>query len=229
MSPVSRASTPVVSTSELSAGKVVIVTGFQGINETNDVTTLGRGGSDITGAALAAALDAEACEICTDVDGVFSADPSRVPGARLWREISYEEAIEMASSGAKVLHPRAAEVCMEYDVPIHVRSSFHLRDGTWIRGGGDVMERAEVVSVTSDSKVAKVTLQGCARRAGDGGTRVSGSRSSRHQHPTDHSERQHRCAWPHHVHPGSRIPGGSEELVPDLGGLGCGQPVRDRE
>ncbi len=146
--------------SELSAGKVVIVTGFQGINETNDVTTLGRGGSDITGAALAAALDAEACEICTDVDGVFSADPSRVPGARLWREISYEEAIEMASSGAKVLHPRAAEVCMEYDVPIHVRSSFHLRDGTWIRGGGDVMERAEVVSVTSDSKVAKVTLQG---------------------------------------------------------------------
>ena len=143
---------------ELDAGRVVIVTGFQGINDTNDVTTLGRGGSDITGAALAAALGAEACEICTDVDGVFSADPARVSGATLWPELSYEEAIEMASSGAKVLHPRAAEICMEYDVPIHVRSSFHLREGTWIRGGGSIMERAEVVSVTSDSKIAKVTL-----------------------------------------------------------------------
>jgi len=120
--------------------------------------TLGRGGSDITGAALAAALGAGACEICTDVDGVFSADPSRVPGARLWGAISYEEAIEMASSGAKVLHPRAAEVCMEYDVPIHVRSSFHLREGTWIRGAASIMERAEVVAVTGDAKIAKFTL-----------------------------------------------------------------------
>ncbi len=143
---------------ELEAGKVVIVAGFQGISDANDITTLGRGGSDITGAALAAALGAEVCEICTDVDGVFSADPSRVAGARLWPEISYEEAIEMASSGAKVLHPRAAEVCREYDVPIHVRSSFHLRAGTWIRGGDTIMERAEVVSVTSDSKITKVTL-----------------------------------------------------------------------
>lgn len=143
---------------ELDVGRVVIVTGFQGINDTNDVTTLGRGGSDITGAALAAALDAESCEICTDVDGVYSADPSLVSGATLWPELSYEEAIEMASSGAKVLHPRAAEVCMEYDVPIHVRSSFHLNEGTWIRGGRSDMERAEVVSVTSDSKIAKVTL-----------------------------------------------------------------------
>ncbi len=143
---------------ELAAGRVVIVPGFQGINDSNEVTTLGRGGSDITGAALAAALGAEACEICTDVDGVFSADPSRVPGAKLWPEISYEEAIEMASSGATVLHPRAAEICMQYDVPIHVRSSFHLREGTWIRGSGSIMERAEVVSVTSDSKIAKITL-----------------------------------------------------------------------
>ena len=143
---------------ELDAGRVVIVTGFQGINDADDVTTLGRGGSDITGAALAAALGAGACEICTDVDGVFSADPSRVPGAKLWAEISYEEAIEMASSGAKVLHPRAAEVCMEYDVPIHVRSSFHLREGTWIRGAASIMERAEVVAVTGDAKIAKFTL-----------------------------------------------------------------------
>ena len=143
---------------ELEGGRVVIATGFQGINDTNDVTTLGRGGSDITGAALAAALGAQACEICTDVDGVFSADPSRVPEARWWPEISYEEAIEMASSGAKVLHPRAAEICMEYGVPIHVRSSFHLREGTWIREGRSIMEQAEVVSVTSDSKIAKITL-----------------------------------------------------------------------
>ena len=144
--------------SELDAGRVVIVTGFQGINDTNDVTTLGRGGSDITGAALAAALGAEACEICTDVDGVFSADPSRVSGARLWSKISYEEAIEMASSGAKVLHPRAAEVCMEYDVPVHVRSSFHSRPGTWVRGDVNTMEQAEVVAVTGDAKIAKFTL-----------------------------------------------------------------------
>ena len=151
---------------ELRAGRVVIVTGFQGISETNDVTTLGRGGSDITGAALAAALGADACEICTDVDGVFSADPSRVSNARQWPEISYEEAIEMASSGAKVLHPRAAEICMEYNVAIHVRNSFHLRQGTWIRGGESLMERAEVVSVTSDSRVAKITLLNVADEPG---------------------------------------------------------------
>jgi len=144
--------------SELDTGHVVIVDGFQGISDNNDVTTLGRGGSDITAAALAAALGADVCEICTDVDGVFSADPARVPGATLWPEISYEEAIEMASSGAKVLHPRAAEICMECNVPIHVRSSFHLREGTWIRGGASVMERAEVVSVTSNAKIAKITL-----------------------------------------------------------------------
>ena len=144
---------------ELDAGRVVIVTGFQGISHDHEVTTLGRGGSDITGAALAVALGARVCEIYTDVDGVFSADPSVVPGARMWREISYEEAIEMASSGAKVLHPRAAEVCMAYDVPIHVRSSFKATEGTWIRGGDEmVMEQAAVVGVSSDKKIAKVTL-----------------------------------------------------------------------
>lgn len=147
--------------SELNAGRVVIITGFQGVTGEQEVTTLGRGGSDITGAAVAVALGARACEICTDVDGVLSADPRVVPGARLWPEISYEEAIELASSGAKVLHPRAAEVCMAYNVPIHVRSSFHGRDGTWIRGSGEmVMEQAEVVGVSSDKKIAKVTLLG---------------------------------------------------------------------
>lgn len=141
---------------ELESGRVVIVAGFQGITTDHEITTLGRGGGDITGAALAAALQAPVCEICTDVDGVYTADPNAVAGARLVPELSYEEAIELAASGAKVLHPRAAEICMQYDVPIHVRSTFHRRQGTWIRGG--VMENAAVVGITSDKKIAKVTL-----------------------------------------------------------------------
>ncbi len=143
---------------ELESGRVVIVAGFQGVTPEHEITTLGRGGGDITGAALAAALQAPVCEICTDVDGVYSADPNLVPGARLVREMSYEEAIELAASGAKVLHPRAAEICLQYDVPIHVRSSFHHRPGTWIRGGRFTMEQAAVVGITSDRKIAKVTL-----------------------------------------------------------------------
>ena len=143
---------------ELAAGRVVIVTGFQGITAEDEITTLGRGGSDVTGAAVAAALDASVCEICTDVAGVLSGDPSVVSGARLWSEISYEEAIELASSGAKVLHPRAAEICMSYGIPIHVRSSFTHDPGTWIRSGEAAMEQAEVVGVSSDQKVAKITL-----------------------------------------------------------------------
>ena len=144
---------------ELETGNVVIVTGFQGITKTDEVTTLGRGGGDITGAALAAALEADVCEICTDVDGVFSADPSVVQNARLLKNLSYEEAVELASSGAKVLHPRAAEICMRHNIPIHVRSSSHRQEGTWIRGGTSAMEEAEVVGVSSDNGLVKVTLR----------------------------------------------------------------------
>ena len=152
---------------ELDRGRVVIVTGFQGLTRDHEVTTLGRGGSDITGAALAAALGASACDICTDVDGVLSGDPNKVLHAKRWPEITYEEAIEMASSGAKVLHPRAAEVCMAYDVPIHVRSSFHDGEGTWIRGETDmVMEQAEVVGVSSEKNIAKITLTDVPDRPG---------------------------------------------------------------
>ena len=151
---------------ELEKGKVVIVAGFQGVTANDDVTTLGRGGGDITGAAVAAALDAAVCEICTDVDGVLSADPNVVPDARFWPELSYEAAIEMASSGAKVLHPRAAEICMSYNIPIHIRSSFHLKEGTWIREGASSMEEAEIVGVTSDKKIAKVTLLNVPDRPG---------------------------------------------------------------
>ena len=151
---------------ELGAGRVVIITGFQGITDTQEITTLGRGGSDVTGAAVAAALAAIVCEICTDVDGVLSGDPRLVSSTRMWSEISYEEAIELASSGAKVLHPRAAEICMSYDIPIHVRSSFTDAPGTWIRSGETVMEQAEVVGVTSDIKVTKITLLNVPDRPG---------------------------------------------------------------
>jgi len=143
---------------ELAKGQVVVIAGFQGVTEGAEVTTLGRGGGDITGAAIAAALNASVCEICTDVDGVLSADPNLVPDARVWPQITYEEAIEMASSGAKVLHPRAAEICMAYGIPIHVRSSFHHKPGTWIRQGVPEMEQPLVVGVTGDKRIAKVTL-----------------------------------------------------------------------
>jgi aspartate kinase len=143
---------------ELETGKVVIVAGFQGVTENHDVTTLGRGGGDITGAALAAALQADVYENCTDVDGVYTADPRLVPNARQIPELSYEECIELAASGAKVLHPRAAEICMQFHIPIHVRSTFGDRTGTWVRQGAETMEGASVVGVTTDKKVAKVTL-----------------------------------------------------------------------
>ena len=143
---------------ELGAGRVVIVAGFQGVTATNDITTLGRGGGDITGAVLAAGLGATSYENCTDVDGVYTADPRVVPDARRIPNLSYEECIELAAAGAKVLHPRAAEICMQYKVPIHVRHSFSGKPGTWVREGAQMMERPSVVGVTTDRKVAKVTL-----------------------------------------------------------------------
>ena len=143
---------------ELGAGRVVIVAGFQGVTENDDITTLGRGGGDITGAALAAALQAKVYENCTDVDGVYTADPRVVTDARQIPHLLYEECIELAASGAKVLHPRAAEICMQYSVPIHIRHSFSGKTGTWVREGVSMMERPSVVGVTTDRKIAKVTL-----------------------------------------------------------------------
>lgn len=143
---------------ELGAGRVVIVAGFQGVTANADVTTLGRGGGDITGAVLAAALQATTYENCTDVDGVYTADPRLVPDARQIPQLSYEECIELAAAGAKVLHPRAAEICMQYKVPIHVRHSFSGKPGTWVHEGALKMERPSVVGVTTDRKIAKVTL-----------------------------------------------------------------------
>lgn len=143
----------------LNDGKIVIVAGFQGFSpETRDVTTLGRGGSDATAVALAATLRAEVCEIYTDVDGVFTADPRLVPNATKLNEISFEEMLEMAAAGAKVLMARSVEFGRRYNIPIHVRSSFHGREGTWVKE--ETMEEAIIRGVAHDVSEAKVTVHG---------------------------------------------------------------------
>lgn len=119
---------------ELKQRKIVIVTGFQGITENNDITTLGRGGSDTTAVALAAALDADACEIYTDVDGVYTADPRKVPTARKLSEISYDDMLQMALNGAEVLHSRCVELAKKYSIPLVVRSSMNHTEGTVVKG-----------------------------------------------------------------------------------------------
>jgi aspartate kinase len=148
----------------LDAGAVAIVAGFQGVNElTNDVTTLGRGGSDTTAVALAAALKADVCEIYTDVDGVFSADPRIVPAARKLDRITYEEMLDMAASGAKVLMLRCVEYARRNQVPIHVRSSFSGHVGTLVTDEvveGESMEQPIISGVAHDRSEAKVTVVG---------------------------------------------------------------------
>ncbi len=140
-------------------GHVVIVAGFQGVDpDTKNVTTLGRGGSDATAVALAAALDAELCEIYTDVDGVFSADPRTVANARKLDEVTFEEMLELASAGAGVLMPRSVEFGRRFNIPIHVRSSFHDAEGTWVKE--ETMEQAVVRGIAHDAGEAKVTVYG---------------------------------------------------------------------
>jgi aspartate kinase len=143
----------------LDAGKIVLVAGFQGVSaDSHDVTTLGRGGSDTTAVALAAALGG-ACEIFTDVEGVFTADPRIVPDALKLRSISYEEMLEMAATGARVMMARSVEIARRYGVPLHVRSSFSASEGTWIAEGGEgMLERAIVSGVTHDVSEAKATI-----------------------------------------------------------------------
>jgi len=143
---------------ELAAGKIVIVAGFQGVTPDYDITTLGRGGSDTTAVALAAALKARECEIYTDVDGVYTADPRVVPSARKLADISYSEMLEMASLGALVLQPRAVEVGAMYNVPIHVRSSFSRETGTLVREERVVEKDLVVTGVAHDVNVAKVGI-----------------------------------------------------------------------
>jgi len=157
----------------LGEGAIAIVAGFQGINQdTKDVTTLGRGGSDTTAVALAAALEADVCEIYTDVDGVYSADPRVVSTARKLKTVTYEEMLELAASGAKILHLRCVEYARRYDLPIHVRSSFSNQEGTWVvkdHPEGDSasnMEQAIIAGIAHDKSEAKVTIVGVPDRTG---------------------------------------------------------------
>ncbi len=145
---------------ELERGRVVVVAGFQGITEELEITTLGRGASDITPVALAAALKAECCEIYTDVEGIYSADPRLEPSARKLRDISYEEILELSSVGARVLHPRAAELGLVYDLPIVVASSFTEEPGTLIHGGVTMEQFNKVRAIAHELEVAKVTVRG---------------------------------------------------------------------
>ncbi|OGQ52076.1 MAG: aspartate kinase [Deltaproteobacteria bacterium RIFCSPLOWO2_02_56_12] len=142
----------------LKAGEIVVVAGFQGVDEEDNITTLGRGGSDTSAVAMAAALQANVCEIYTDVEGVFTTDPGICPKARKLDRISYEEMIEMASTGAKVLQIRSVELAKNFAVPVHVRSSFSEAEGTWVIEEDKSMDSVLVSGVTYDKDEAKITL-----------------------------------------------------------------------
>jgi aspartate kinase len=156
----------------IQGGSIAIVAGFQGVSQdTKDITTLGRGASDTTAVALAAALGADVCEIYSDVDGVFTADPRIVPAARKLDRVSTEEMLEMAASGAKILHLRCVEYARRYNMPIHVRSSFSQKQGTWIipdsQAGDRAMEQAIIAGVAHDRSEAKITVVGVPDKVGE--------------------------------------------------------------
>jgi aspartate kinase len=154
----------------LAEGDIAIVAGFQGVSmDTKDITTLGRGGSDTTAVALAAALHPEACENYTDLDGIFTADPRIVPRARRIPLVSYEEMLEMCASGAKILHLRCVEYARRHNIPIHVRSSFTQNAGTWVtdRETADQMEQAIISGVAHDRSEAKITVVGVPDKIGE--------------------------------------------------------------
>jgi len=154
---------------DLKEGKVVIVAGFQGINEEGQITTLGRGGSDLTGIALAAAIKADKCEIYTDVDGVYTADPRVVKNARKLTEISYDEMLELASSGSKVMQSRSVEFAAKYNVVFEVRSSFNHNPGTIVKQEVAYMERVVVRGVAVDKDQSKVIVSNIVDKPGSAG------------------------------------------------------------
>jgi aspartate kinase len=167
--------TPGRITGALADGAIPIVAGFQGVSQdSKDITTLGRGGSDTTAVALAAALGAQTCEIYTDVDGIFTADPRIVPGARRIPQISHEEMLEMAACGAKVLHLRCVEYARHYRMPIHVRSSFSSREGTWVTAAAasqispeeDPVDQPIITGVAHDRSEATITVSGIPDKVG---------------------------------------------------------------
>ncbi|HEY1988526.1 MAG TPA: aspartate kinase [Acidimicrobiales bacterium] len=150
----------------LASGAVPVVAGFQGMSTDRNITTLGRGGSDTTAVALAAALRADACEIYTDVSGIYSADPRIVPEARKLARVSYEEMLEIAAHGGRVLSLRSVEFARNHHVPLHVRSSFTWEPGTWVVEEDESMEQAVVTAITHDASEAKVTVAGLPDRPG---------------------------------------------------------------
>src|SRR5215813_12084049 len=150
----------------LAGGAVAVVAGFQGVDGQGNITTLGRGGSDTSAVALAAALAADVCEIYTDVDGVYTSDPRVVPRARKLERIAYDEMLELASLGAKVLQIRSVEFAKRYRVPVHVRSSFNASEGTWVVEEDPTMEEVSVAGVAHDRDQAKLTLRQVPDRPG---------------------------------------------------------------
>ncbi len=152
--------------STLKEGKIAVIAGFQGVDEAGDITTLGRGGSDTTAVAVAAAIGADACEIFTDVDGVYTTDPNICPSARKIKQISYEEMLELASLGAKVLQIRSVEIAMKYGVRVHVRSSFSDVEGTWVTGEEKTLEDVVVAGVAYDKNEARVHFVGVEDKPG---------------------------------------------------------------
>lgn len=146
--------------STVKQGHIAVVAGFQGVDDQGNITTLGRGGSDTSAVAIAAAIGANACEIYTDVDGVYTTDPNVCPSARKISRISYEEMLELASLGAKVLQIRSVEIAMKYGVPVHVRSSFSDAEGTWVTGEDKALEDVVVAGVAYDKNEARVHCEG---------------------------------------------------------------------
>ena len=151
---------------ELESRKIVVITGFQGINKFDNYTTLGRGGSDTTAVALAAALHADSCEIYTDVEGVYTADPRIVPSAKKIPEITYDEMLELATLGAKVLHNRSVELAKKYGVKLVVRSSLNMAEGTVVKEDVKMMEKMLVNGVACDKNTARVAVMGVSDRPG---------------------------------------------------------------
>ena len=190
----------------LDAGSVVVVAGFQGMTEAGDITTLGRGGSDLTGVALAAALKADVCEIFTDVDGVYTADPNVVPDARKLARISYDEMLEMAALGAKVLQARSVEFAKKYGVPVHVRSTFKPDPGTLVTRRISGMEDVVVTGITHDRGQAKLSILRVPDRPGIASRVFGAPGRAEHRRGHDRAEHQPRRLHRHLLHPPPRRP-----------------------
>ena len=194
----------------LNEDAIVLVAGFQGVSTARDITTLGRGGSDTTAVALAAAVGADECEIYTDVDGVFSADPRIVPDARKLSMVSFEEVLEMSSSGAGVLQLRSLEYARNHGVRIHCRSSFHDGPGTVVVSEDQTVEQPLITAVTHSTGEARVTLTGVPDTPGIAGRVVHRAGRRQRQHRHDHPERgrEQRRGCRHVVHRSARRPAG---------------------